>query len=704
MRQWIKVWIVALLLLAGCGEEKCREEGVGDGKAWQEVKVAVFLPMENGLDVHWRRTLDLAADNLRKAFRDQPSGVRLAYEWYDESVADLPALAKELAAREDITAAVGGLYSSAAQEIAWQFSRAEKPFFTLSTSEEFVRAFSKSGCLWAMTETDITQCEVLLSKALFYGAESVALLVKEEDVYGQTFTDWFAFQASELSMEVKGIFPYTEGDLAGASWQAHAAGADVLICVPSEMEDIGVMLSEAQRYMEENGATSRMLFTDTGYGADCLKLFGEQVEGMEGVTFGADPQSGFEVGYEMMFGEQATLGEAQLYDAAMLLGYGVYYTLLHPEADLKEALRKVVDGRGKRLSGWTEEGMRLAVNAFANGEMPDIAGASGQLDFDNKVYTNVLGTTYYHYKVYDGRYILLDYNTSDGSKRTDATLAGWNRKTEQMQDFEDTEMGIVYPALEEKWALLVAASSTWTNYRHQADVFAMYRLLKQNGYTDDRIVLIAEDDLTHSPRNPNPGVLQVRPGGENVREGAVIDYHTSDLRPEDIGEILNGRRSERLPEVVGAGEKDNVLVFWSGHGLPGELCWLEEEQGFTAELARAVFEERCGKNRCRKLMCLVETCYSGSVFEGCLGLPGALFITAANPHETSKADIFSTDLGVWMSNRFTATLQDQLEANPAVPLRELYYRLFINTVGSHVMVYNVPFYGNIYKNTFEEFL
>ena len=43
-----------------------------------------------------------------------------------------------------------------------------------------------------LTETDIAQCEVLLSKAMTYGAKRVALLAKE-DVYGQTFIDWFAF-------------------------------------------------------------------------------------------------------------------------------------------------------------------------------------------------------------------------------------------------------------------------------------------------------------------------------------------------------------------------------------------------------------------------------------------------------------------------------------------------------------------------------
>ena len=37
-------------------------------------------------------------------------------------------------------------------------------------------------------------------------------------------------------------------------------------------------------------------------------------------------------------------------------------------------------------------------------------------------------------------------------------------------------------------------------------------------------------------------------------------------------------------------------------------------------------------------------------------------------------------------------------------MRDLYYRLFINTVGSHVMVYNAENYGNLYLANMSEFI
>ena len=81
-----------------------------------------------------------------------------------------------------------------------------------------------------------------------------------------------------------------------------------------------------------------------------------------------------------------------------------------------------------------------------------------------------------------------------------------------------------------------------------------------------------------------------------------------------------------------------------------------------------------------------------------------LFITAASGNETSKADVFNSDMKIWMSNRFTNTFIEQIGANQSIGMRDLYYRLFINTVGSHVMVYNAQNYGNLYTSNMSEFI
>lgn len=702
MKQTV-VKLIALLWLIGvwgCSDDNSSLPTAG--KQWTEKTVAVVLPMEKGLDAHWKRTLGLFAANFERAFKNHETGIRLTFEYHDETSADVQELARSLALDDDIYAVIGGLYSSNAAILASELTVVGKTCFTLATSEQLVRAYASSGYLWAMTETDITQCEVLLSKVVNYGGRSVALIAKDDDQYGQTFTDWFAFQARELGLENKGVFAYDAATLEERARQAKQSGAEYVVCVPSDIEDIAPML-QACGTPAEGGSMSRLLFSDTAYGTDVLTLLGEEAEGLEGVCFGADPESGFDVSYKTFFGLAPTTGEAQLYDAAMLIGYAAWYRQLHPDVSLQKSLRAIVSGEGLNMGSWRGEDMGLVVDALATGNAPYVRGASGHLRFDAKVFTNVLATTYYNFKVYNGQYIILDYNTSDGGNRTDATLAGWNWKASHMQDFNNSGE-FSYPAHTGNWALLVASSKEWTNYRHQADVLAIYQQLKQAGYTDDRIILIVEDDIADNVSNPNKGVIQVTIGGNNVYENVEIDYRMSSLKAKDILAILNGEKSESLPTVIESTENDNLFVFWSGHGVPGAMCWDEEAYAMTGDKLSSVFEDMNRKRRYRKLLMMVEACFSGGVMKQCEGIPGMLFITAANGDETSKADVFNGEMKVWMSNRFTSTFIEQITDNREVAMRDLYYRLFINTVGSHVMVYNAENYGNLYSANMSEFI
>ena len=697
---------ILIMLLFAAQLSSCSDDtptSGNDNKQWQEYTVAVVLPQERGLGKHWQRCLGLFASNFNSAFHNQQQGVKLKFEYYDELSGDLADVTTSLADRDEVYAVIGGLYSSSAHVLASKICMSGKPLFTLATCGELVRAYASTGRLWAMTETDITQSEVLLSKVINYGGKSVALIAKDNDDYGKTFIDWFGFQAKELGLANKGLFRYTDGDIKAVAIDAMASGADYVICVPSDIADIVAMLNARNEHYSIGGKATRLLFSDTAYGVDVLNLLGSAAEGIEGVAFGANPESGFDISYKTYFGNDPTTGEAQLYDAAMLIGYTAWYEMLNPEESFMTSLRKIVSGTGLNMGSWMGEDMRLVVDALSAGSFPTIRGASGAMTFDSKVFTNVLNTTYYNYKVYNGRYIILDYNTSDGGNRTDATLAGWNWKASHMQEFADSGSPN-YPEHKSNKALLVASSTGWSNYRHQADVLAIYQLLKLYGYDDDSIILIIEDDIANNQSNPNPGVIQVTPGGDNVYRNVIIDYKTSDLCSEDILNILKGKNTYRTPTVLESTENDNVFIFWSGHGTPGAMCYSDEQYALSGSNLSAALRQMAEEKRYRKLLMMVEACFSGGVLEQCVGIPGMLFITAANGDETSKADIFNEQLKVWMSNRFTSTFIEQITADRVIAMRDLYYRLFINTVGSHVMVYNDDNYGNLYQASMSEFI
>src|SRR3989304_8092681 len=76
----------------------------------------------------------------------------------------------------------------------------------------------------------------------------------------------------------------------------------------------------------------------------------------------------------------------------------------------------------------------------------------------------------------------------------------------------------------DNWAVLVAGSNGYWNYRHQADVCHAYQVLHQNGYPDDRIIVMMVDDIAYSKDNPFHGNIINQPNGPNVYPGVPKDY------------------------------------------------------------------------------------------------------------------------------------------------------------------------------------
>ena len=55
------------------------------------------------------------------------------------------------------------------------------------------------------------------------------------------------------------------------------------------------------------------------------------------------------------------------------------------------------------------------------------------------------------------------------------------------------------------WAVLVAGSNGYYNYRHQADICHAYHILRRNGIPDERIIVMMYDDIANNTNNPTQG-------------------------------------------------------------------------------------------------------------------------------------------------------------------------------------------------------
>ena len=381
----------------------------------------------------------------------------------------------------------------------------------------------------------------------------------------------------------------------------------------------------------------------------------------EGFSLGA--QDSFYASWKSRFGYELPGGYAQFYDCVSLVA---------------DAAMRVENGSAKSV--------REALEARLSGTYQ---GVSGTLHFSGASWIAPEETIYQNWRYADGKYAV------QGTLRHKDE--GWDGKATTIMTPEDMEFEPEYEARTGNFAVVLATSTGMKNYRHQADALAMYQTLKKYGYTDDNIILIIEDDIA----DQTGGIVKVLPEGDNVREGAVIDYHLSELTPGDFGNIMDGIVTETTPTVVSGGKGTNVLLFWSGHGSrDGVLQW--GSATVDSDTILSMIEK--GQPNYRKMLVVMETCYSGSIAETCEGLPGVLFLCAAMSGETSMADVFDDSMGTYLSNGFTRAFRDAITANPAITLYDLYVNLAKKTTGSHACIYNTLFYGSVYRNSFEEYL
>lgn len=659
-------------------------------------KIAVVMPGDR--QEEWQRTVQWAMDNLHEAQAGLHEEVRLSLQWIDENSADIQAQLKTIANDESCTAIIGPYHSRNAHSAAEFCAKSGKALILpIATSAEVQRIYAGTGNIWNLTQSDISQCELMLTQAILSESRNVSLIASDDD-YGRSFSDWFAYQAVELGIGVKDIcICSSEEDIKSAVNKIadNFDYGDHLLLALSQ-ERFAVAFDQEVGRLKE---TSNDFHFPIVLCSDVMKnpQLATKLNAMpyEGLSPCAAPSSGFDIAYSVKFGCEPSNGEAHLYDAVYL----VALALAIDDEDLDNGILELVKGRDSWNRSWLPADMHDAFASIHDGGRPDISGVTGDWTFDARHHSSVLNTTYSHWVLRDGQYSTLEYLSADGSSRTTSTLQAWDTQRHTYQQFNSSQKDCIYPEYSgENWAVVIGASDNWANYRHQADALAMYQLLKRHGYDDAHIILIIADNIAYDSHNIYPGVVKVRPDGENVYDGAVIDYRLEDVSVNDLKAVMTGQKSERYPQVIAPDSNDNVVVFWCGHGAKNSLMWGSDDVVYGYQIASIIEAMEY-----RKMLWSMDACYSGTIGEACTGIPGLLVITSANAYEPSKADIKDPEMGIWLSNGFTREFQETVDTDPDISLRDLYYELARNTIGSHATVYNVENYGNMYKESMNEY-
>ncbi|KAM3336550.1 hypothetical protein ACQJBY_030514 [Aegilops geniculata] len=189
-----------------------------------------------------------------------------------------------------------------------------------------------------------------------------------------------------------------------------------------------------------------------------------------------------------------------------------------------------------------------------------------------------------------------------------------------------------------RWAVLVAGSNGYYNYRHQADICHAYQILKKGGLKDENIIVFMYDDIAHNLENPRPGVIINHPQGGDVYAGVPKDYTGKEVNVKNLFAVLLGNKtavSGGSGKVVDSGPNDHIFVFYSDHGGPGVIGMPTYPYVYGDDLVD-VLKKKHAAGTYKSLVFYLEACEAGSVFEGLLPNDiGVYATTASNAEESS---------------------------------------------------------------------
>ncbi|VDP83382.1 unnamed protein product [Echinostoma caproni] len=136
-------------------------------------------------------------------------------------------------------------------------------------------------------------------------------------------------------------------------------------------------------------------------------------------------------------------------------------------------------------------------------------------------------------------------------------------------------VGQIFANQSKHWAVLLAGSNGWGNYRHQSDVAHAYRLMRANNILPENIITMMYDDVAWDHNNPFPGNLFQDYAHTDIYAGITVDYKGADVTVDNFLKVLKGDATMKAAgkKVLQSGHNDNVFIFMAGHGGVGKFCF-----------------------------------------------------------------------------------------------------------------------------------
>jgi ABC-type branched-subunit amino acid transport system substrate-binding protein len=671
-------------------------------------KIGVLLPLSGPDAVDSTEVLDWAKDNVN--FEGGINNRRIELIYKDTYGNNIKELAQQFIDDKSINIVIGPGSSSDVYEIAPLFIDSKKLLISpMSTAGDIFRAFGKQQYFWRTCQSDVAQVRLILYHLSMLGVNNISL-VYEDTVYGKTFFDWTGFFATELGINLAGIVSFEPGqsDFSGVIEQALESNPEYIIAAAFPQDAVSI-----KEELDKTDNWVKLFFSDAAESEYVIETLGNEAEGLEGITPSADPATGFESVYRQTFGHIPSNFAAATYDAFMM----AIYTLARQEycgngplwfggEDIAESLQNVISGEEGTI-GWDTQGMKKGIDDILSGKLPDINGASGSLDFDDEFGVDPVATYYTRWVIEDGNFQMAETLSSWISSDIGIGIEGTSAyRTQGSAKFAEIDgSGTVSYIPEEKedsWAVIIATSEGWENYRHQAGALAMYDMLKNNGFADDKIILFVADDIADSEDNPLKGNVHYTIGGKNLHENTEIDYSGEQVTLDNLINVLLGNQTDETTDVLETTGKSNIFIYIVDHGLNGSILFKNGDD-LTAQKLADTIDSMQADLRYRQIFIVIEACYGESMAKY-LDNPGVILITGAAANENSLGYEYDSRIKAWLADDFSSHFISTVSAEPDLSILDLYTMVYGKVSGSHVKLCNYINFGNISTTSIAEFV
>jgi legumain len=246
-------------------------------------------------------------------------------------------------------------------------------------------------------------------------------------------------------------------------------------------------------------------------------------------------------------------------------------------------------------------------------------------------------------------------------------------------------------AAADKWALLIAGSNGYGNYRHQSDICHMYQLLhNKGGFPEDHVIVMMYDDIANNAQNPVKNNLINKPNGPNVYPGVPHDYTGNNVNKQQFLAALSGDdKTTHGRKVIKSTEDDEIFVYYSDHGSTGLIAMPSGDYLYSNELMNTL-KSMASQKKFKQLVFYLEACESGSMFANIL--PSNINIyatTAANPSESSYAYYYDSSRRTYLGDEYSVKfMEDDDDSDYNMETFQQQYVVIKNaTKGSHVCQY-----------------